>query len=105
VGRGTSEDAQRRWSESRALLKQASNALKAGRVDEALRLFTKAHDLGDDNAICHARGHWGRAHIELRAGKLRAALLDAFFGALALVVSPIRRLSGARGRGFGPICP
>jgi hypothetical protein len=82
-------------------LRQASDALKAGRVDEAFQHFTKAHDLGDDNVACHSRGHWGRARVELRAGKLRAALLDSFFASAAVFVSPFRRLRGVRGRGFG----
>lgn len=81
-------------------LRRAKSALKAGRFDEALGLFTKAHDLGDDNILCHVRGHLGRARIETRKGKLRDAALDAFFAMIAVLVSPARRLRGARGRGF-----
>ena len=99
---GDSEERQLRLTESRALLKEASGALKTERLDKAFRFFTDAHDLGDDDVVCHVRGHWGRAQVEWRQRNLRAALLDCFFGSLALLVSPVRRLRGVRGRGFGP---
>lgn len=94
-------DNQRRWSQSRAYLREAHTALDEGRTHEALRLFTQAHDLGGDNTICHARGHFGRMRVELQTGKLRDALLDGFFGLAAVLISPIRRWRGVRGRGFG----
>jgi hypothetical protein len=101
VDRDHSDDPRQRWIESRALLKQASDALRDGRLDVAYQLFTKAHDLGDDDVVCHSRGHWGRARIELRTGEKRAAMLDAFFASVAVLFSPIRRLRGVRGSGFG----
>jgi len=95
------EDDRRRLAESRATLREARDALRAGRLNAAFRLFTEAHDLGDDNVLCHIRGHWGRARVELRAGKARDALLDIFFCFAAVLVSPFRRLRAVRGRGFG----
>ena len=94
------EDRRQRWDQSRMNLRQAGIALKAGRVDHAFALFTRGHDLGDDNLLCHMRGHLGRARIELRKRNVRDAFLDAFFALAAIVVSPARRLKGARGRGF-----
>jgi hypothetical protein len=102
VPRQASEDQQRRWVESRALSEKAFEALNVGRVDEALHLFTKAHDLGDDNVLCHVRGHLGRARVEFQMGNGRTALVDVFFALAAVVVSPVRRARGVRGRGFGP---
>ncbi len=95
-----SEDRRRRWDDSRRHLREAGSALKAGRLAEAFALFTRAHDLGDDHVLCHMRGHLGRARVEMRKGDVRDAAVDAFFALVAIVVSPARRLRGARGRGF-----
>ncbi len=90
-----------RWNESRKRLHDASSALRAGRLDEALQLFSQAHDLGDDNVLCHTQGHLGRARVEMRKGRMRDASVDVFFGLLAVLVSSARLLRGVRGRGFG----
>lgn len=94
------EEKRRRWDESRRQLRAAGRLLKAGRFDEAFGLFTQAHDLGDDNVLCHMRGHLGRALIEMRMGKMRDASIDSCFALGAVVVSPLRRLRGVRGFGF-----
>jgi hypothetical protein len=90
----------RRWSESRAHLRDARASMRAGQLDDALAAYTHAHDLGDDNVICHARGHWGRARVELRQRMIHDASIDAFFAIVAILVSPLRRLRGVRGPGF-----
>ncbi len=91
---------QQRWSESRARLRDARAAMTAGRLDDAFSLYTQAHNLGDDNVRCHARGHLGRAHIELRQGKFRDASIDTFWASTAVMVSSIRRMLGRRGAGI-----
>lgn len=95
------EDQLSRWSHSRRCLRAARAALNAGDRDESLRLFTQAHDLGDDHTWCHACAHFGRARIEMRQGSGHDAAVDLMFGILAAVFSPLRRLRGVRGRGFG----
>lgn len=99
----SSQEQRRRWAQSRQALREARAALRAGRNDQALGLFTQAHDLGDDHALCHARAHLGRARVEMAAGRRREAAVDALFAALAALVSPLRRLRGVRGRGFGGV--
>ena len=89
-----------RWSKSRASLRDAKAATKAGRLDDAFACYTQAHDLGDDNVRCHARGHLGRARIEIRQGKIRAASIDTFWATTAVLVSTIRRMLGRRGAGI-----
>jgi hypothetical protein len=89
-----------RWSESRARLREARIARKTGYLDDALRLYTQAHNLGDDNVRCHLRGHLGRAGIELRQGKFRDASIDMFWASTAVLVSTIRRKLGRRGAGI-----
>lgn len=91
---------QRRWSESRARLRDARVAMKAGRLDEAFACYTEAHNLGDDNVRCHARGHLGRAHVEMRRGQIRDASIDTFWATTAVMVSTIRRMLGRRGAGI-----
>ena len=89
-----------RWEQSRARLRDALAARKAGRLDDAFALYTQAHNLGDDNFRCHARGHLGRALIELRRGQLREASIDTFWATTAVMVSTIRRMLGRRGAGI-----
>jgi hypothetical protein len=91
---------QQRWSESRARLRDARMATKAGRLDDAFSFYTRAHNLGDDNVRCHVRGHLGRARIELRRGQIRAASIDTFWASTAVMVSTIRRMLGRRGAGI-----
>ncbi len=91
---------QQRWSESRARLREARIARQTGYLDDALRLYTQAHNLGDDNVRCHIRGHLGRAGIELRQGKFRDASIDTFWASTAAMVSTIRRKLGRRGAGI-----
>lgn len=101
----STEEQRRRWHQSRERLREARAALAAGRNDQALALFTQAHDLGDDHALCHARAHLGRARVEIALGRRHEAAVDAMFAALAALVSPLRRLRGVRGRGFGGVGP
>lgn len=89
-----------RWSESRAHLRDAAVAMSAGRLDDAFASYTRGHDLGDDNVMCHARGHFGRARVEIHQRKFHDASIDAFFTIAAVLVSPFRRLRGVRGAGF-----
>ena len=91
---------QQRWSESRARLREARIARKTYYLDDALRLYTEAHNLGDDNVRCHVRGHLGRAGIELRQGNYRAASIDTFWASTAVMVSTIRRILGRRCAGI-----
>jgi hypothetical protein len=91
---------QQRWAESRACLRDALIARKTGYLDDALRLYTQAHNLGDDQVRCHLRGHVGRAGIELRQGKYRDASIDTFWASTAVMVSTIRRMLGRRGAGI-----
>ena len=91
---------EQRWSESRAHLREARIARKTGYLDDALRLYTQAHNLGDDHVRCHMRGHLGRAGIELRRGKYRDASIDTFWASTAVMVSTIRRMLGRRGAGI-----
>jgi hypothetical protein len=93
-------DQHRRWLESRAHLRDARVAMRAGRIDDALAAYTRAHDLADDHVKCHARAHLGRARVEIRQRKFHDASIDAFFAIVAIVVSPFRRLRGIRGPGF-----
>jgi hypothetical protein len=95
----------RRWQSSRDALGLAHDALEAGRVDEALELYSLAHDLGDDNLVCHVRGHFGRARILFRQEKFRDAGIDAFFGVFAVVVSPMRLWRKRRGPGIPQTTP
>jgi uncharacterized protein DUF3703 len=97
----STENARRRWDESRKHLQAARAALSASRFDEAIRLFKRGHDLGDDNVLCHARGHLGLARVAVRRGRLRAAAIDVMFALAAVVSSPLRRFKGVRGPGFG----
>lgn len=90
-----------RWNHSRESLRSAQAAFKAGKIDESLRWFTQAHDLGDDHAWCHAQAHFGRARIEMRQGRRHDARVDFMFGMLAALFSPLRRLRGVRGPGYG----
>lgn len=94
------QEMRRRWQESRTSLREAGSALAAGRLDEAFGLFTRGHDLGDDNIRCHVRGHLGRARIEMRRGQLQDASLDAYFALIAIFVSPARRFRKLRSTGF-----
>jgi len=94
-----------RWSESRACLRDARMALKAGRLDDAFAFYTQAHNLGDDNVRCHARGHLGRALIELRRGQIRDASIDTFWASTAVMVSTMRRMLGRRGAGIAMRMP
>ena len=89
-----------RWTESRRLLRDGRVALAAGNLREAMHLFTRAHDFGDDHAKCHGQAHLGRARVEIRQGKLRGAAFDVILSLLSIVVSPLRSLRGARGHGF-----
>jgi hypothetical protein len=91
---------EQRWTESRARLREARSARKSGYLDDALRLYTQAHNLGDDHVRCHMRGHLGRAGIELRQGKYRDASIDTFWASTAVMVSTIRRMLGRRGAGI-----
>ena len=91
---------QRRWSESRARLRDARMAMADGRFDDAFSLYTQAHNLGDDNVRCHMRGHLGRARIEVLRGQLRDASIDTFWASTALMVSTLRRFLGRRGAGI-----
>jgi hypothetical protein len=93
-------DQQQRWTDSRAHLRDACIARRTGYLDDALRLYTQAHNLGDDHVRCHMRGHLGRAGIELRQGKYRDASIDTFWASTAVMVSTIRRLLGRRGAGI-----
>ncbi len=74
--------------------------MRAGRLDEAFAFYTQAHNLGDDNVRCHARGHLGRARIELRRGRIRDASIDTFWASTAVMVSTVRRMLGRRGAGI-----
>jgi hypothetical protein len=89
-----------RWAESRACLRDALIARKTGYLDDALRLYTQAHNLGDDHVRCHLRGHLGRARVELRKGQFRDASIDTFWASTAVMVSTIRRMLGRRGAGI-----
>jgi hypothetical protein len=90
----------RRWQSSQAKLRTAREALDAGHLDEALELYSQAHNLGDDNLLCHVRGHFGRARILLRQRKFRYAGVDGFFGIFAVIVSPVRLWRRRRGPGI-----
>jgi hypothetical protein len=96
---------EQRWAESRVWLREARAARKAGRLDEAFASYTRAHNLGDDNVRCHARGHLGRAWIEIRRGQIRDASIDTFWASTALMVSTIRRMLGRRGAGIAMRVP
>jgi uncharacterized protein DUF3703 len=97
----STDNPRQRWDESRKHLQAARAALSAGRIDEAIRLFKRGHDLGDDNVLCHARGHYGLARAEVKRGRLREAAIDVMFALAAVLVSPLRRFKGVRGPGLG----